>query len=110
MSRMSRPGQAPRWPIAMAFLVFAARSRPVRVAQLYGVDWRVMPPVSIDSLPPYVPNAFLAAEDVRFRRHPGVDPIGMARALFTNLRAHSITQGGSTIDQQILKARYLSQE
>src|SRR5437773_6237430 len=90
--------------------VSAARSQPVRVAQLYGVDWRVMPPVSIDSLPPYVPNAFLAAEDVRFRRHPGVDPIGMARALFTNLRAHSITQGGSTIDQQIVKARYLSQE
>src|SRR5205085_674464 len=39
-----------------------------------------------------------------------IDPIGMARALFTNLRAHGITQGGSTIDQQIVKARYLSQE
>src|SRR5438132_12196875 len=90
--------------------VSAARAQPVRVAGPYGVDWRVMPPVSLDSLPPYVPDAFIAAEDVRFRRHPGIDPVGMARALFTDLRAHGITQGGSTIDQQIVKARYLSQE
>src|SRR5437667_27766 len=144
MSRMSRPGRAPSWPIAIAIVLFvifellagylvvlnhrltrelvshswrepmlfvsAARSSPVRVAALYGVDWRVTPPVSIAALPPHVPNAFLAAEDVRFRRHPGIDPIGMARALFTNLRAGTITQGGSTIDQQIIKARYLSQE
>src|SRR5205823_14904074 len=53
---------------------------------------------------------FLAAEDVRFRHHPGIDPIGMARAFFSNLRAGGITQGGSTIDQQIVKARFLSQE
>src|SRR5437660_2702709 len=144
MSRMSRPGRAARWPIAIALAIFAgmelvcgylfvlnhrltrelvshswrqpmtfvsaARAQPVRIAELYGVDWRVMPPVSLDSLPPYVPDAFIAAEDVRFRRHPGIDPIGMARALFTDLRAHGITQGGSTIDQQIVKARYLSQE
>src|SRR3954452_6337916 len=97
------------WRQPMTF-VSAARSEPVRVAQLYGVDWRIMPPVSIASLPPHVPNAFLAAEDVRFRHHPGIDPIGMTRALFTNLRAHGITQGGSTIDQQIIKTRYLSQE
>src|SRR5438874_2783288 len=144
MSRMSRPGRAARWPIAIAVVIFigmeivagylsvlnhrltrelvshswrepitfvsAARAQPVPIAQLYGVDWRVMPPVSLDSLPDYVPNAFLAAEDVRFRYHPGIDPIGMMRALFTNIRAHGITQGGSTIDQQIIKARYLSQE
>jgi len=40
----------------------------------------------------------------------GVDPIGMARALFADLRARGITQGGSTIDQQIVKSRFLSQE
>ncbi len=80
------------------------------IAILYGVDWRITPPVSMQSLPAYVPNAFLAAEDVRFRRHPGIDPIGIARAFFANLRAHEITQGGSTIDQQIVKARFLSQE
>ncbi len=91
-------------------LLSAAHDAPARIATLYGVDWRVTPPIDVTALPPHVSNAFLAAEDVRFRHHLGIDPIGMARALFTNLRAHAITQGGSTIDQQIIKARFLSQE
>src|SRR5712692_4438133 len=91
-------------------LLSAATSSRNTVATLYGVDWRVTPPISIAALPDYVPNAFIAAEDVRFRHHLGFDPIGIARALFTNLRAGGITQGGSTIDQQIIKARFLSQE
>jgi penicillin-binding protein 1B len=89
-------------------IVSTAAARPVAV--LYGVDWRITPPISAKSLPDYVSNAFLAAEDVRFRRHPGIDPIGIARAFFSNLRAREITQGGSTIDQQIIKTRFLSQE
>ncbi|HEX6640789.1 MAG TPA: transglycosylase domain-containing protein, partial [Thermoanaerobaculia bacterium] len=55
-------------------------------------------------------DAFLAAEDVRFRRHIGLDPIGIARALFTNIRAGGIAQGGSTIPQQIVKQRFLTNE
>src|SRR6266566_1836410 len=78
------------------------------VARLYGADWRPTPLVSLDQIPRYVGDAFVAAEDVRFRHHIGVDPIGMMRALFTNLRAHGIAQGGSTIDQQVVKGRYLS--
>jgi penicillin-binding protein 1B len=88
----------------------AAHDRRVEVARLYGVDWRITPLVSIDSLPPHVPAAFLAAEDVRFRHHIGIDPIGMARALMRNVRAGGISQGGSTIDQQIVKGRFLTQE
>jgi len=80
------------------------------VAKLWGVDWRVTPPVALASLPPHVADAFIAAEDVRFRHHIGVDPIGMARALVTNVRAGGIAQGGSTLDQQIIKTRFLSQE
>lgn len=91
-------------------LLSAAHDAPERVAALYGVDWRVTPPVSIHAMPDYVSNAFIAAEDVRFRRHPGFDPIGMGRALFANLRAGGIAQGGSTIDQQIIKTRFLTQE
>jgi len=78
------------------------------VTRLYGADWRPMPLVSIETVPKYVGNAFIAAEDVRFRHHIGVDPIGMMRALMTDLRAHGIAQGGSTIDQQVIKGRYLS--
>jgi penicillin-binding protein 1B len=91
-------------------ILSAARQPPMRVATLYGVDWRTTPPVSLASLPGYVPRAFLAAEDVRFDYHIGIDPIGMARALLTDIRAHGIAAGGSTIDQQIIKARFLSQE
>lgn len=80
------------------------------VTTLYGVDWRVTPPAALRTLPDYVPKAFQAAEDVRFRHHIGIDPVGMARALLADVRAGGITQGGSTIDQQIIKARFLSQE
>ncbi|HKO02768.1 MAG TPA: transglycosylase domain-containing protein, partial [Thermoanaerobaculia bacterium] len=78
------------------------------VARLYGVDWRVTPPLSLDQIPRYVGDAFCAAEDVRFRHHIGIDPIGMLRAFFANVRAGGIAQGGSTIDQQIIKPRFLS--
>lgn len=95
---------------APTIIVSAAHQTPVRIATLYGVDWRTTPPVTIASVPDHVSRAFLAAEDVRFHHHLGIDPIGMLRALFTNLRAHGIAAGGSTIDQQIVKARFLSQE
>ncbi len=91
-------------------LMSGARDAPVRITALYGADWRVIQPVNLRALPDYVGNAFIAAEDVRFRHHLGIDPIGIARALVTDIRSGGIAQGGSTIDQQIVKARYLSQE
>src|ERR1044072_5465519 len=45
------------------------------------------PPVDLDSLPPYVPAAFIAIEDRRFYHHLGFDPVGMSRAMVTNLKA-----------------------
>lgn len=47
--------------------------------------------------------ATLAAEDHRFRLHPGIDPIGVARAAAANLHAGRIVQGGSTITQQLAR-------
>jgi penicillin-binding protein 1B len=95
---------------APTVLLSGARGVPQRVWTLYGVDWRITAPVTLGSLPRYVPDAFVAAEDVRFHHHLGVDPIGMMRALYLDLRVHGIAQGGSTIDQQIVKARFLSNE
>ncbi|MHB0969150.1 MAG: transglycosylase domain-containing protein [Thermoanaerobaculia bacterium] len=80
------------------------------VIRVYGPDWHTTKPVLVDELPDHVENAFIAAEDVRFRRHIGVDPIGIVRAMFTNLRAGAITQGGSTIHQQLIKSKFLSAE
>ena len=82
----------------------------VEAARVYGVDWRVTPPVLIGDLPDHVVDAFIAGEDVRFRGHIGIDPVGIARAAFANIRAGGITQGGSTIPQQIVKQRFLSND
>jgi penicillin-binding protein 1B len=95
---------------APTIVATVAGGRVHEVARLYGADWRITPLVTVRSLPRYVSDAFIAAEDVRFHHHIGVDPIGLARAAFTNLRARGISQGGSTIDQQIIKGRFLSNE
>jgi penicillin-binding protein 1B len=78
------------------------------IVALYGSEWRVAEPVTLSELPEYVPNAFLAAEDTRFRSHFGVDPIGIGRAAAANLAAGGVTEGGSTITQQLAKMRFLS--
>src|SRR5215212_5874375 len=88
----------------------AASGKSVEVVRVYGTDWRVTPPVLLDKLPAHVADAFIAAEDVRFRHHIGIDPIGMARAPFINVRAGGIAQGGSTIPQQIVKQRFLTND
>ncbi|HYF23963.1 MAG TPA: PBP1A family penicillin-binding protein [Caulobacteraceae bacterium] len=68
------------------------------------------PPVDVDSLPDYVPAAFVAVEDRRFYHHPGFDPIGMTRAFFANMKAKRVVQGGSTITQQLAKNLFLTPE
>jgi len=80
------------------------------IVKVYGAEWRVTPPVALDALPKHVADAFVAAEDVRFRRHIGIDPIGMARALMRNVKAGGIAQGGSTIPQQIVKQHFLTND
>lgn len=52
--------------------------------------------VSLDQLPKLIPAAVVATEDRRFFDHYGVDPVGMIRAMFANLRAGRFAQGGST--------------
>ena len=63
--------------------------------------------VRLADLPPYVPKAFLAAEDRRFYRHGPVDWTGVARALIANSRAGTVVQGGSTLTQQLAKSLFL---
>jgi penicillin-binding protein 1A len=63
--------------------------------------------VDVKQLPSYVPNAFIAIEDRRFREHLGLDPIGLARAAFENMAAGHVVQGGSTLTQQLAKNLFL---
>jgi penicillin-binding protein 1A len=66
--------------------------------------------VALKDLPPYLPNAFIAIEDRRFYSHYGVDPVGIARAAFANLLHRGVSQGGSTLTQQLAKNLFLTQE
>jgi membrane peptidoglycan carboxypeptidase len=64
--------------------------------------------VKLEDVPPYFLNALLVSEDKRFYHHPGVDPIGIARAIVRNISAMSINEGGSTITQQLARTLYLT--
>ncbi len=64
--------------------------------------------VSINQVPQHLIYAVLAAEDRRFYTHKGLDPKGILRAIYTNLRHVSIRQGGSTITQQLAKNYFLT--
>jgi penicillin-binding protein 1A len=66
--------------------------------------------VPLRELPRHVPQAFIAIEDRRFYSHYGIDPIGIARALVANALHRTVSQGGSTITQQLAKNLFLTQE
>ena len=66
--------------------------------------------VTVDNLPSTLPDAVLAVEDRRFYGHVGVDPFGLARAMWSNIRAGEVVQGGSTITQQLAKILFLTPE
>jgi penicillin-binding protein 1A len=66
--------------------------------------------IPLDMLPPHAADAVVAIEDRRFFDHPGIDALGMLRAAVANLRAGRLTQGGSTITQQLAKNLFLTSE
>ena len=66
--------------------------------------------VPLERVPTHVRQAFLAAEDADFYRHPGVDPFGIARAFIMNVANKRVVQGGSTITQQVVKTLLLTPE
>jgi len=66
--------------------------------------------VSIKELPTYLPRAFVAIEDRRFFSHYGVDPIGLLRAAAANVLHRGVSQGGSTLTQQLAKNLFLTQQ
>ena len=66
--------------------------------------------IALKDLPPYLPKAFIAIEDRRFYSHYGVDPWGILRAAVTNVLHRGVSQGGSTLTQQLAKNLFLTQE
>jgi penicillin-binding protein 1A len=68
---------------------------------------RTAPTVPLGEMPPYLIMAVLATEDRRFYEHNGFDKRGIARAMWSNIKAFSFVEGGSTITQQVAKNLYL---
>jgi penicillin-binding protein 1A len=66
--------------------------------------------VALKDLPPYLPKAFIAIEDRRFYSHFGIDPWGILRAAVANVLHRGVSQGGSTLTQQLAKNLFLTQE
>ncbi len=64
--------------------------------------------LTLADMPPYLPKAFLAAEDRRFYSHNGVDLVGILRAFEIDLGHGRVVQGGSTITQQIARNIFLN--
>ena len=67
-------------------------------------------PIGINEIPKNLQNAFIAVEDNRFYDHVGIDPRGIIRAVWANIRGRTVTEGGSTITQQLAKNAYLTQD
>ena len=95
----------------------AVPKRPPNIAIL-GIDGEVLanrgdtggPAIRLAELPPYLPKAFIAIEDRRFYSHWGIDPMGIGRAIVSNVLRRGGMQGGSTLTQQLAKNLFLTQE
>ena len=93
--------------------------RPPASSQIYDINGNEIAnvhaaenrrPVKIEQVPKALQNAFVAVEDNRFYEHAGIDPRGIARAIWANLRGRTVSEGGSTITQQLAKNAYLTQD
>ena len=92
--------------------------RPSITTRVYSGDNRLLAefflerrtPVQLSSVPDTMVKALIATEDTRFYTHRGLDFRGIVRALYRNIRAGKILEGGSTLTQQLAKVLFLTPE
>ncbi len=90
--------------------LYSLELEPELVTGLYDRMWQERRLVNLPDVPPLVIRAILAIEDERFYRHHGIDPVGVLRAFWVNLRSGGVVQGGSTLTQQLMKNFFLDDE
>lgn len=87
-----------------------ARLEPVTIGGLYPAHNEDRILIKLDQVPPYLVETLVAVEDREFFDHFGVSPKSIARAVWVNLTAGEVRQGGSTLTQQLVKNFYLTNE
>ena len=91
---------------------------PIESSRVYSSDGKVIAELYVErrtfiphyQIPEHVKKAFVSVEDIRFYHHPGVDLIGIMRALWHDVKAGGIVEGGSTITQQLARMLFLKPE
>ena len=86
----------------------SARIDPARIATLYGIDEEERRLVRMEEVPALLITGLQAVEDRNFKSHHGIDPWGVARAIWVNLREAGFEQGASTLTQQMVRSLFLS--
>ena len=86
----------------------SAKIDPVRIATLYGNNTEERRLVKIDRVPKLLVDGLQAVEDRNFQNHIGIDPFGVARAIYVNIREVGFEQGASTLTQQLVRSLFLS--
>src|SRR3569833_2101473 len=83
------------------------RLEPLLIGSIFPIHGEDRIVVTPQEVPALLPQALTTVEDRKFYTHHGVDPTGIARALWQNVRAGQIEQGGSTLTQQLVKSYFL---
>ena len=90
--------------------VFPVHLEPQLISGVRGESRQVREWLPLASFPSQVIETILAVEDRRFYTHPGIDPVAVGRAIWANVVKGGVSQGGSTITQQLAKNLFYSPE
>lgn len=90
--------------------VALARLDPVVIGGIYPANNEDRELVELNKVPSALVDALIAVEDRNFYQHYGISFTGIARAMWNNLRAGQVVQGGSTLTQQLVKNFFLTSE
>lgn len=106
LNRLPQVDQIEKFQPSIPSQVYSDKGLPV---EEFYLEKRVMIR-SMNEISPYLKNAIIAVEDAHFYQHPGVDPWGILRAFYVNLRTGRVVEGGSTLTQQLAKMLFLKPE